>query len=696
MECILTRYLIAGLALVTFAGSALAKSSYGVTGGIRTIFQNSLNASDDVNHVGFILAEAVLPSQAEAVCSSIGQSLLSAQAVQNYTSDLALSLQYEEYAGRALQDQQYLIAGAIVQVSGDTIVTSQYDSSSINVLPVLCTNSALGSEATNSTATTDTSIDVRVGSNTYVGYFNKKSFRFLGIRYAEPPERFVHTTLYNANSQTINATAYGEQCLQSGGGSEDCFFLNIQTSYLPKPGDSSKLRPVMFWIHGGGFTGGTGADPLSDGSNLASREDVVVVTINYRLSTLGFLAIPGSDITGNFGIGDQITALEWTIQNIAGFGGDPNKITIIGESAGAGSVRTLLGSPRAIGKYQGAVAMSNLGGGQDLGLTSNYGTTYSLYYSIAQSFNVSGSKLVNATNCTSVTLDEEIACLRAANASVLNAFSSAPRYVVQDNIYVNTSELELGSAKNGTAAVPTIFGVVANDGASFSNLPINVTAGNLTGALQVGLGISASAAQSIITSGLFPYTNTTGNWTLDAFNVTQRVATDNTFLCIDEATIFAGAVNKVFPRAYFYQFERAISGYNPNNVPGAPITPGYPNGNPNEPYFKLHGADMPWVFGNFYEKLRDANDLYSVQLVSGMFAAFVKTGDPNPDPAYLMARGYSSTLEALQSVGTWNAVSAEDSGGSTAVRHLDYPGYISEFVDIDQCAWLGYPLDYYV
>lgn len=66
----------------------------------------------------------------------------------------------------------------------------------------------------------------------------------------------------------------------------------------------------MFWIHGGGFTGGTGADPLTDGGNLASREDLVVVTFNYRLSTLGFLAIPGTDITGNYGISDQILALE--------------------------------------------------------------------------------------------------------------------------------------------------------------------------------------------------------------------------------------------------------------------------------------------------------------------------------------------------------------------------------------------------
>ncbi|KAK5100954.1 hypothetical protein LTR70_001009 [Exophiala xenobiotica] len=338
--------------------------------------------------------------------------------------------------------------------------------------------------------------------------------------------------------------------------------------------------------------------------------------------------------------------------------------------------------------------MSNLGGGQTLGLPSNYGTTYSLYYTIAESYNVSGSKLVNATNCTNTMVDDTIACLRAANATILNTYSSAPRYVVEDNIFVNTTELSLQTRNNGTAYVPTMFGIVANDGASFSNLPINVTTGNLTGALQVGLGIDASAAESVVNSGRFPYVNVTGNWTIDAFNVTQRVATDDTFRCIDQATVFAGAANEVFPAAYYYQFERAIDGYNPNNLPGAPVTPGYPNGNPNEPYFKLHGADMPWVFGNFYDELRDANDLYSVQLVSGLFASFTKPGQPNPSPAYLEARGYTKTLEAIQEVGDWQAVGA--AGDSGNVRRLDYPGWTSTFVDTEQCAWLGYPVDYYV
>lgn len=431
---------------------------------------------------------------------------------------------------------------------------------------------------------------------------------------------------------------------------------------------------------------------MSDGSNLASREDIVVVTINYRLSTLGFLAVPGTNVTGNYGIADQVTALQWTVQNIAFFGGDPNKITIIGESAGAGSVRTLLGSPQAIGLYQGAVAMSNLGGGRDLDLSMNYGTSYSSYYTIEESFNVSGSQIFNNTNCTSSNLEESIDCLKLVNGSTLVGLDTVARYVVQDDRYVNTSELNVLTPRNGTAYVPTIFGVVANDGASFSNYPKTpIAEGNLTGALQVGLSIAVEAANSIIDSGLFPFYDS-GNYTLDAFNVTQRVATDNTFLCVDQATIYAAASMEVFPAAYFYQVERSINGYNPNNLPGAPVTSDYPYGNPNQPYFKLHGSDMDWIFGNYYGPLRDANDLYSVQLVSSYFAEFFRTGQPNPSREYLMSRGYGMTLSAVEQFGTWDKVSSKDG----PVRHLDYPSYSTGFVDVPQCAWLNYSISYYL
>jgi para-nitrobenzyl esterase len=140
--------------------------------------------------------------------------------------------------------------------------------------------------------------------------------------------------------------------------SEDCLYLNVWT-----PGLDGARRPVMVWIHGGAFTIGSGAQSIYDGSALAKRGDVVVVTINYRLGALGFLRlteltngrIPS---TGNEGILDQVAALEWVRDNIAAFGGDPDNVTIFGESAGGMSVGTLLGTPKARGLFHKAIPQS--------------------------------------------------------------------------------------------------------------------------------------------------------------------------------------------------------------------------------------------------------------------------------------------------------------------------------------------------
>ncbi len=140
--------------------------------------------------------------------------------------------------------------------------------------------------------------------------------------------------------------------------SEDCLYLNVWT-----PGVDGKKRPVMVWIHGGAFAIGSGSQAIYDGSTLARRGDVVLVTVNYRLGPLGFLRL--ADLTngkipagGNEGILDQIAALEWVRDNIAEFGGDPGNVTIFGESAGGMSVGTLLAAPGARGLFHKAIPQS--------------------------------------------------------------------------------------------------------------------------------------------------------------------------------------------------------------------------------------------------------------------------------------------------------------------------------------------------
>jgi para-nitrobenzyl esterase len=139
--------------------------------------------------------------------------------------------------------------------------------------------------------------------------------------------------------------------------SEDCLYLNV---WAP---ENAKNLPVMVWIHGGGYYGGTAAQPVFDGANLAKR-GVIVVTLNYRLGIFGFFAHPDltaespDKVSGNQGIEDQIAALRWVKSNIAAFGGDPGRVTIMGESAGGESVAILVASPLTKGLFQRAIAES--------------------------------------------------------------------------------------------------------------------------------------------------------------------------------------------------------------------------------------------------------------------------------------------------------------------------------------------------
>jgi para-nitrobenzyl esterase len=208
-------------------------------------------------------------------------------------------------------------------------------------------------------------LDSRIGTVAGISGQGVKQFR--GIRYAKPPtgdRRFMAPVAAgHLGSGTYDATKFSNRCPQPAGGlgaegganDEDCLFLNITT-----PASNGKDRPVLFWIHGGAFTQGSAND--YDASVLARQGDVVVVTINYRLGLLGFadLSSLGEDFVGSAGNGfrDQILALEWVRDSISDYGGDPDNVTIFGESAGGHSVHSLLASPSADGLYHKAIAHS--------------------------------------------------------------------------------------------------------------------------------------------------------------------------------------------------------------------------------------------------------------------------------------------------------------------------------------------------
>lgn len=134
-------------------------------------------------------------------------------------------------------------------------------------------------------------------------------------------------------------------------GSEDCLFLNVFSLNLTP----STLRPVIVYIHGGGFVSGAGSDFQPD---FLVRYDIVVVTINYRLGALGFLSMGTEEVPGNAGLKDQVAALKWVQENIAAFGGDPDNVTIMGQSAGGASVTYHLASPLSCGLFKRGIALS--------------------------------------------------------------------------------------------------------------------------------------------------------------------------------------------------------------------------------------------------------------------------------------------------------------------------------------------------
>ncbi|MDQ0194502.1 carboxylesterase/lipase family protein [Paenibacillus wynnii] len=137
--------------------------------------------------------------------------------------------------------------------------------------------------------------------------------------------------------------------------SEDCLYLNVWS-----PVASEEALPVMVWIHGGTFVTGSGSQPMFEGTPLASRGNVIVVSINYRLGPFGFLHLSpwGDGFASNQGLLDQIAALEWVQHNIAAFGGDPERVTVFGESAGSMSIAALLAMPAAKSLFSGAIMQS--------------------------------------------------------------------------------------------------------------------------------------------------------------------------------------------------------------------------------------------------------------------------------------------------------------------------------------------------
>lgn len=471
--------------------------------------------------------------------------------------------------------------------------------------------------------------------------------------------------MYNGSKEIVSALNYGPQCVQPGGGSEDCLFLNIWTPTLPAPYTNvkvKKLKPVLFWVFGGGFVSNSAADPNFDGGNMASRGDVVMVAVNYRVGAFGFLTLRDGVTNGNFGIADQILGLDWVRKHIQDYGGDPKHITIVGQSSGGASVRALMASPRAAGKFVAAVPMSTPDGPNIPG--------YSDYYTIEESIEATSNGVLAASNCTDAL--SQVECLREIDAATLVPIGTSASQLVIDGTYLTTKRLQV--SKGTKAPYRLMTGYTAEDAAPFLTFPPNIT-----GEDQEEWLTNQNLPNP--PRSLFPLPKLQ-NETMAVYHVGARVYTDLGYRCRNQATIYAGLENGVFEEVYFFEFDRTYQ--TPDwpllDVCEAPRSPEHPFGNPNakEDNFHCHSGQLLLVFGNirrFGLPYRDLKgDREFEKEILDRWASFIRGGAPNAGPNWEAA-----TAKKIQSMS------------------LNWPkSSMIEFRDTEQCKWLGLPLDHLV
>jgi len=387
--------------------------------------------------------------------------------------------------------------------------------------------------------------------------------------------------------------------------SEDCLYLNVWT---PAKTTGDKL-PVMVWIYGGYFRFGEGSNPTYDGENLASH-GVVVVNFNYRVGPFGFLAHPllseenEHNSSGNYGLLDQIAALQWIQRNIAAFGGDPNRVTIFGESAGATSVICHMVSPLSEGLFQRAISESMYESDDWTDIRQNkYGT---------EAREKMGEQLAKDLGCD--TAADPIACMRAKSAQEV----------------LDTGKPPAKLSEPGYNYEPCVDGWVIPD------LPLNIFEAGKQHPVPLSIGSNSdewALFQMLSKPTMDAYkayvNNTFGDeaqQVLDMYPASddkeaaaseKQLITLYTFTC--PAKAYAGAMSKVNSKAYLYQFSRV--------APGAKMLGAF------------HSREIGYVFGNLSpflsplkaEQYFDDNDRALSEAIMSYWASFAAAGDPNKE-----------------------------------------------------------------
>lgn len=470
------------------------------------------------------------------------------------------------------------------------------------------------------------SIIVKTDSGRVRGYFENGLRVFLGIPYAQPPVgdlRWKKPEPVKSWKDIKLCNEFGPACPQPkwlaatagdvGKMSEDCLYLNIWT-----PAKSSQMNlPVMVWIYGGGFIGGAGSLDAYNGIQLA-KHGVVVITINYRLGALGFLAHPElckesvHGVCGNYGLLDQIEALKWIQKNISNFGGNPNNVTIFGESAGSVSVSSLLLAPPARGLFHRAIMES--------------GTATTIPYmlslangSIDQAFRT-GKKLSANLGCDKN--KDIIACMRKKSADEIIAASD-----IREDIVFGTEGLMFGPVFDGWL-FPDDPKKLLIEG-EFYNIPIIIGSNKDEGNLFIPDDFSIEKYKKWLvrtfkdsSNEVFSKFKVENNQELRP--VVNRLITVLSFA--QPARLLAKSFANKNGNAYLYQFTRVAPASKEEEKMGA-----------------YHGIEMPYVFGHITNS-KDERDISLSDAIMQYWVNFARTGTPDsltlPEwPAYDTSSG---------------------------------------------------------
>ncbi|KAF2745581.1 alpha/beta-hydrolase [Sporormia fimetaria CBS 119925] len=606
---------------------------------------------------GALLLEPSTYALASKRCAELNEQLW-APKISNFNTGLNSSLSYQAYLDHG--NDLYWISSPSFGNQCNAITNKGHlrTVSCDNVIPALCTQSAPITQAGQADTSTKYQITVESGKQNLTGYRDFHTFRFSGIRFAPQPKRFEYSSLYEGSGD-VDATKHGPGCLQPIEErwpvvSEDCLFLNIWTPYLPGKTPSrrhkKKSKAVLVWIYGGGFTAGTGTDPEKEGGSLASRGDIVVVTFNYRVGNLGFLPFNDGVHNGNYGISDMATALRWVKKHIADFGGDPDRVTIWGESAGASGVRALLSAPSMKNYISGAIMQSLAGEFGNAGLASYYQDPDEAHEKTTKA-------ILKESNCEGVT--DELACMRAYDPLEWSKAgrTAQAQWPTRDGDLLPYRGLPLSGPLAYHHNIPILIGTNRDEftyQVPFGSTNFTEMLGLLSQSLAVNVSHLSDSSFAPDKSPEWPSLSETEK-AKAVQNATGHVLSAGVFTCPTLAFTYSATKHKIFNPVYQFEFNRT---YQPARFTGdARQMCGRDLDDPDHTeYYKCHAGELPYTFGNILQqgwKDRDGLDTAFARLVVDYWTAFVRTGRVEPEKGYLEARGWLESKRKMEDAGVW-------------------------------------------